>query len=40
MSSFISPKANRRTDDYGGSINNHTALTEIMRAAVGHDFPL
>src|SRR3546814_4038774 len=43
ISSFLSPKANRRTDDYGGTLENRARLmTEIIsavRAAEGSDFP-
>ena len=44
VSQFLSPRANRRTDDYGGSIENRARfLLEIVaavRAAVGPDFPI
>lgn len=44
LSSFISPKSNRRDDDYGGSLENRTRfLLEVIRAvraAVGPDFPV
>src|SRR3546814_13402161 len=44
ISSFLSPKANRRTDDYGGTFENRARLmTEIIsavRSAVGSDFPV
>src|SRR3546814_204153 len=44
ISSFLSPKANRRTDDYGGTLENRARLmTEIIsavRSAVGSDFPV
>jgi 2,4-dienoyl-CoA reductase-like NADH-dependent reductase (Old Yellow Enzyme family) len=39
LSSFLSPKLNRRTDDYGGSLENRARLArrvaEVVRAAVG-----
>jgi 2,4-dienoyl-CoA reductase-like NADH-dependent reductase (Old Yellow Enzyme family)/NADPH-dependent 2,4-dienoyl-CoA reductase/sulfur reductase-like enzyme len=42
LSSFISPRSNKRTDEYGGSLENRTRfLTEVIgavRAAVGPDF--
>jgi 2,4-dienoyl-CoA reductase-like NADH-dependent reductase (Old Yellow Enzyme family)/aryl carrier-like protein len=42
LSSFISPKSNKRTDEYGGSLENRTRfLVEVIRAvraAVGPDF--
>jgi 2,4-dienoyl-CoA reductase-like NADH-dependent reductase (Old Yellow Enzyme family)/NADPH-dependent 2,4-dienoyl-CoA reductase/sulfur reductase-like enzyme len=42
LSSFISPKANRRTDDYGGPLENRVRILleviEAVRAAVGPDF--
>jgi 2,4-dienoyl-CoA reductase (NADPH2) len=41
---FLSPQANRRTDEYGGSLENRMRfLREIViaiRSAVGRDFPL
>src|SRR3546814_15802580 len=44
ISSFLSPKANRRTDDYGGTLENRARLmTELIcavRSAVGSDFPV
>lgn len=44
ISGFISPKSNRRTDDYGGSLENRARFVlEIFRAvreAVGPDFPV
>jgi len=44
MSSFLAPVTNRRTDAWGGSIENRTRfLIETLRAtrrAVGADFPL
>jgi len=43
-SSFLSPKTNKRTDEYGGSLENRARLLlEILgavRAAVGPDFPV
>lgn len=43
-SSFLSPLANRRTDDWGGSLENRARFLieslRTMRRAVGHDFPL
>ncbi len=39
LSSFLSPKLNRRTDDFGGSLENRARLArrvaEVVRAAVG-----
>ena len=44
VSSFISPKTNTRTDEYGGSLENRTRLLmrviAAIRATVGADFPL
>ncbi|MFM7028282.1 MAG: FAD-dependent oxidoreductase [Chakrabartia sp.] len=44
LSSFISPKTNSRTDEYGGPIENRLRLLlEVIasvRAAVGPDFPV
>ena len=44
LSSFISPKSNRRTDAYGGPLENRVRiLTEVIQAvrqAVGPDFPV
>ncbi len=44
LSQFISPKTNRRTDDYGGSLVNRMRLPlralEAVRTAVGDDFPI
>ena len=44
LSSFISPKYNRRTDEYGGPLENRVRfLVEVIqaiRAAVGPDFPV
>jgi 2,4-dienoyl-CoA reductase-like NADH-dependent reductase (Old Yellow Enzyme family) len=44
LSSFLSPRSNRRTDKYGGSLENRARflLTVVSktRAAVGPDFPI
>ncbi len=44
LSQFISPKTNRRTDNYGGSLANRMRLPlrvlEAVRKAVGDDFPI
>lgn len=44
ISQFISPKTNRRTDDYGGSLQNRMRLPlrvlDAVRRAVGDDFPI
>jgi len=44
LSSFISPKTNSRTDDYGGPIENRLRLLKQVIAAikteVGEDFPV
>ena len=44
ISQFISPKTNKRTDDYGGSLENRMRLPlrvlEAVRRAVGDDFPI
>jgi 2,4-dienoyl-CoA reductase-like NADH-dependent reductase (Old Yellow Enzyme family) len=44
LSQFISPRTNKRTDEYGGSIENRmrfpVEVTEAVREAVGEDFPL
>jgi 2,4-dienoyl-CoA reductase-like NADH-dependent reductase (Old Yellow Enzyme family) len=44
LSQFISPKTNRRKDDYGGSLENRMRLPlrvlEAVRTAVGDDFPI
>ncbi|ARS27807.1 oxidoreductase [Sphingomonas sp. KC8] len=44
LSSFISPKTNKRTDEYGGPLENRIRfLIEVIaaiRAAVGADFPV
>ncbi len=44
LSQFISPKTNRRTDEYGGSLENRMRLSRrvlgAVREAVGSDFPI
>jgi len=44
LSSFISPKTNTRTDDYGGSLDNRMRfpleVLAAIRAEVGPDFPV
>jgi len=44
LSQFISPRTNRRTDEYGGSLVNRMRLPlralEAVRKAVGDDFPI
>jgi 2,4-dienoyl-CoA reductase-like NADH-dependent reductase (Old Yellow Enzyme family) len=44
LSQFISPKTNKRSDEYGGSISNRMRLPlralEAVRRAVGDDFPI
>ena len=44
LEQFLSPHANKRDDEYGGSIENRTRLTlevlDAIRSAVGRDFPL
>ena len=44
LSQFISPKTNKRTDRYGGSLDNRMRLPlralEAVRKAVGDDFPI
>ena len=44
LSQFISPKTNRRTDEYGGSLENRMRLPlrvlAAVRRAVGDDFPI
>lgn len=44
LSQFISPKTNRRNDDYGGTHANRMRLSlrvlEATRGAVGEDFPI
>ncbi|MBU3992031.1 MAG: FAD-dependent oxidoreductase [Alphaproteobacteria bacterium] len=44
LSSFLSPKSNRRTDAYGGPLENRARLLleviAAIRAAVGREFPV
>ncbi|MEO9601195.1 NADH:flavin oxidoreductase/NADH oxidase family protein [Parasphingorhabdus sp.] len=44
LSSFLSPRSNQRTDEYGGSLENRArfllAAVAAVRAAVGPDFPI
>lgn len=44
MCQFMSPKTNKRTDEYGGSLQNRMRLPlqvlEAVRKAVGDDFPI
>ena len=44
ISQFISPKTNKRKDEYGGSLNNRMRLAsrvlEEIRSRVGDDYPL
>lgn len=44
LSQFLTPYYNKRTDEYGGSIENRTRLhfeiTEAVRKAVGPDYPV
>ena len=44
LSQFISPKTNKRTDEYGGSLENRMRLPlrilEAVKNAVGDDFPI
>ena len=44
LSQFISPKTNRRTDEYGGSLSNRMRFPlralEAVRTAVGDDFTI
>jgi 2,4-dienoyl-CoA reductase-like NADH-dependent reductase (Old Yellow Enzyme family) len=44
LSQFISPKTNRRSDEYGGSLENRMRLPlrvlEAVRKEVGDDFPI
>jgi 2,4-dienoyl-CoA reductase-like NADH-dependent reductase (Old Yellow Enzyme family) len=44
LSQFISPKTNKRTDEYGGSLENRMRLPlrvlEVVKTAVGDDFPI
>ncbi len=43
-SSFLSPKTNQRTDEYGGSVENRSRLlleiVRAVRAEVGPDYPI
>lgn len=44
LNQFLSPLTNRRTDEYGGDINNrikiHLKVIKAVRDVVGDDFPL
>jgi 2,4-dienoyl-CoA reductase-like NADH-dependent reductase (Old Yellow Enzyme family) len=44
VSQFLSPRTNRRSDEYGGSLENRARFAlevlEAVREAVGEDFPL
>lgn len=44
LSQFLSPAINKRTDDYGGSLENRMRISlgiiEAIRAAVGDEFPI
>jgi 2,4-dienoyl-CoA reductase-like NADH-dependent reductase (Old Yellow Enzyme family) len=44
LSQFLSPFFNKRTDEYGGTIENRARVVlevlESIRASVGHDFPI
>ncbi len=44
LSQFLSPRTNRRTDEYGGSLDNRLRLPlrvlDAVRSAVGDDFPI
>jgi 2,4-dienoyl-CoA reductase-like NADH-dependent reductase (Old Yellow Enzyme family)/NADPH-dependent 2,4-dienoyl-CoA reductase/sulfur reductase-like enzyme len=44
LSSFLSPNTNRRTDEYGGTVENRARLlvdvVKGIRAAVGRDYPV
>lgn len=44
LSAFLNPKANQRTDEWGGSLDNRARLLMAVyaatRAAVGDDFPI
>lgn len=44
LGQFLSPISNKRTDEYGGSLENRCRLTlevaEAVRSAVGPDFPV
>ncbi|HWQ42734.1 MAG TPA: NADH:flavin oxidoreductase [Desulfosporosinus sp.] len=44
LNQFFSPLTNKRTDEYGGNVQNrirlHLQIIEAIRAAVGDDFPI
>jgi len=44
LNQFLSPLTNKRTDEYGGSINNrmrlHLQIIEAVRGAFGPEFPI
>lgn len=44
LNQFFSPLSNKRTDEYGGSVQNririHLQVIEAVKAAVGEDFPV
>jgi 2,4-dienoyl-CoA reductase-like NADH-dependent reductase (Old Yellow Enzyme family) len=44
LSSFLNPRANQRTDEYGGSLENRSrmllAIVKRIREKVGHKFPI
>ena len=44
LNQFFSPLTNKRTDEYGGDVNNrirlHLQVIEAVRAEVGEDFPI
>lgn len=44
VSQFLSPRANRRSDEYGGALRNRSRFAlevlEVVRNAVGEDYPL
>jgi len=44
LNQFFSPLTNKRTDEYGGDVNNririHLQVIEAVRRAVGEDFPI
>lgn len=44
LNQFYSPLTNRRTDEYGGSLENrlriHREIIEMLRRAVGEDYPI
>jgi NADPH2 dehydrogenase len=44
LNQFFSPLSNKRTDGYGGNVNNririHLEVIEAVRKAVGDDFPI